>query len=110
MKNYKIITFDIKTTFLYENIKEDVYIYPPEGYNCKGKVFKLKKTLYGLKQAPLRWNIRFTNFLKEKNFTSLKNEQCIFKKNNEDLILGIYVDDGILIGNNSQEIEATINN
>jgi len=38
----------------------------------------------------------------------LKSEQCIFKKNNEDLILGIYVDNGILIGNDLQEIEETI--
>jgi len=108
IKNYKIITFDIKTAFLYGNIEEDVYMYPPEGYNCKGKVFKLKKALYGLKQASLSWNIRFTDFLKEKNFISLKSEQCIFKKNNGDLILGIYVDDGILIGNDLQEIEETI--
>jgi len=106
MKNYKIITFDIKTAFLYGNIEEDVYMYPLEGYNCKGKVFKLKKGLCSLKQASLRWNIRFTDFLKEKNFTSLKSEQCIFKKNNEDLILRIYV--GILIGNDLQKIEETI--
>jgi len=98
----------IKTAFLYGNVEENVYMYPPEGYNLKGKVFKLKKALYGLKQAPLRWNIRFTNYLREKNFESLKSEQCIFKSKDKELILGIYVDDGILIGNNIHEIKDTI--
>jgi len=51
MKNYKIITFDIKMAFFHGNIEEDVYMYQPEKYNCKGEVFKLKKVLYGLKQA-----------------------------------------------------------
>jgi len=57
-------------------------------------VFKLKKTLL---QALLQWNIRFTNFLREKNFESLKSEQYIFKSKDKELILRIYVDDGILI-------------
>jgi len=71
IKKYKLVTFDIKTAFLYGNVEENVYMYP-EGYNFKGKMFKLKKALYRLKQTPLRWNIRFTNFLTEKNFESLK--------------------------------------
>lgn len=108
IKNYKIMTFDIKTAFLYGNVEESIYMYPPEGYNCKDKVFKLKRALYGLKQAPLRWNIRFTDFLKEKNFKPLKSEQCIFRSINKDLILGIYVDDGIILGSDVREIEETI--
>lgn len=105
MKNYKIITFDIKAAFLYGDLTDEVYIYLPEGYDCKGKVFKLKKALYGLKQAPLRWNIKFTNFLKEKGFQSLESEQCLFTKKDCELIMAIYIDDGIIIGNNSSEIE-----
>jgi len=37
---------------------------------------KLKK-LYGLKQATFRWDKRFTDFLRKKNFKSLESEQCI---------------------------------
>lgn len=66
MKKYKFVTFDIKTAFLYGNTEEEIYMHPPEGYNCKDKIFKLKKAWYDLKQAPLRWNIRFTNFEREK--------------------------------------------
>lgn len=57
MKNYMITMFDIKTAFLYGALDEDVYMYPPDGYNGKDRVFKLKKALYGLKQAPLAWNV-----------------------------------------------------
>jgi len=100
-KQYKIISFDVKTAFLYGELEEDVYMYPPEGYNYKRKILKLKKALYGLKQAPLRWNIKFTDFLKEKGFIPLKSEQCLFKRIDNDMILSIYVDDGLLIGSNT---------
>lgn len=106
--NYKIVLFDIKTAFLYGELKDDIYVYPPEGYNEKEKLFKLKKALYGLKQAPLTWNKRFSDFLKKKGFQPLKTEQCLFKKTNGELILGIYVDDGIIIGNNTNEIRDLI--
>lgn len=54
LKNYTIITFDIKTAFLYGILDEDIYMYPPDGYKYKDKILKLKKALYGLKQAPLK--------------------------------------------------------
>nr|GEU90225.1 hypothetical protein [Tanacetum cinerariifolium] len=46
---------DIKTTFLYGPLKEEVYINQPDGFvdpYHPGKVYQLKKALYGLKQAP----------------------------------------------------------
>jgi len=70
-------------------------MYPPEGYNYKNKI--LKKAIYGLKQTPLRWNMRFMNFLIKKGFNSISSEQCLFKKKNNEIILGIYVDDGLLV-------------
>jgi len=100
-KECEIIIFDVKTAFLYGELEDEVYMYPPEGYNYKRKILKLKKALYGLKQAPLRWNIRFTNFLKEKGFIPIQSEQCIFKRSDSDIILSIYVDDGLLIGSNT---------
>lgn len=105
LKGYKATTFDIKTAFLYGVLEEELYMYPPEGYNKRGKLFKLKKALYGLKQAPLRWNIRFTTFLKTKGLKQLNSDQCLFKKDDGDIILGIYVDDGILIGKDQRKID-----
>lgn len=86
-------------------MNEEVYMQPPQGYNYEGKICKLKKALYGLKQAPMKWNQTFTAALKTKGLTPLKNEQCIFKNKFGTLILGIYVDDAILLGDNKEEMD-----
>lgn len=90
-------------------MKEDLYIYPPSGFEHPDKVLKLKKALYGLKQAPLCWNRKFTEFLQKLNFKQLENENCIFRNKRNSLILGIYVDDGIILGSNESEIEELLN-
>ena len=44
---------DMKLTFLYGVLEEEVYIEQPQGYEVKekeDKVLKLKKVLYGLKK------------------------------------------------------------
>lgn len=45
----------MKTAFLNGDIKENVYVSQPEGFEKVGqesKVYKLLKALYGLRQAP----------------------------------------------------------
>lgn len=76
----------------------------PDGYEGKNKVCKLKKALYGLKQAPMLWNKTFKSFLKLQGLYQLNTEQCIFKSKSNELILAIYVDDGIIIGKSEKEI------
>nr|GEV88448.1 hypothetical protein [Tanacetum cinerariifolium] len=49
---------DVKTTFLYGPLKEEVYVNQPDGFvdpYHPDKVYRLKKALYGLKQAPRAW-------------------------------------------------------
>lgn len=60
----------------------------------------MKKLIYGLKQAPVKFNKKLTTFLKKERMTQLKTEQYIFKSEFNSLILEIYVDDGIIIGQN----------
>jgi len=46
---------DVKTTFLYGNLEEEIYISQPTGFKTEGKehmICKLKKSLYRLKQSP----------------------------------------------------------
>nr|GEW05093.1 retrovirus-related Pol polyprotein from transposon TNT 1-94 [Tanacetum cinerariifolium] len=58
-KSFSGFQMDVKTAFLHGSLKEDVYLYQPEGFidvDHPSHVYKLKKALYGLKQAPRAWN------------------------------------------------------
>ncbi|GKC68036.1 putative ribonuclease H-like domain-containing protein [Tanacetum coccineum] len=49
---------DVKSTFLYGKIEEEVYVCQPLGFedpNFPNRVYKVEKELYGLHQAPRAW-------------------------------------------------------
>ncbi|GKA36656.1 retrovirus-related pol polyprotein from transposon TNT 1-94 [Tanacetum coccineum] len=57
-KNMIIYQMDVKTAFLNDELKEEVYVSQPEGFvdpDHLTYVYRLKKALYGLKQAPRAW-------------------------------------------------------
>ncbi|GJZ71339.1 retrovirus-related pol polyprotein from transposon TNT 1-94 [Tanacetum coccineum] len=57
---------DVKTTFLYGPLKEEVYVNQPDGFvdpYHPDQVYRLKKASYGLKQAPRAWYDEFSTFL-----------------------------------------------
>ena len=53
---------DVKTTFLYGDLNEEIYMMQLEGFIKHGKenlYCKLKKRFYDLKQAPRQWYLKF---------------------------------------------------
>ncbi|GJZ02852.1 retrovirus-related pol polyprotein from transposon TNT 1-94 [Tanacetum coccineum] len=65
-KSFTVYQMDVKTTFLYGPLKEEVYVNQPDGFvdpYHPEKVYRLKKALYGLKQAPIACNDELSNFL-----------------------------------------------
>ena len=53
---------DVKTTFLNDFLKEELYMIQSEGFvdlENADKVCKLQRSIYGLVQASRSWNIRF---------------------------------------------------
>nr|GEY15834.1 copia protein [Tanacetum cinerariifolium] len=78
-KSFTIYHMDVKITFLYGPLKEDVYVNQPDGFvdpYYPDKVYRLKKALYGLKQAPRAWYDELSNFLVCKGFS--KGELKLF--------------------------------
>ncbi|GJV42620.1 retrovirus-related pol polyprotein from transposon TNT 1-94 [Tanacetum coccineum] len=54
-KSFLVYQMDVKTTFLYGPLKEEVYVNQPDGFvdpYHPDQVYRLKKALYGLKQVP----------------------------------------------------------
>ncbi|GJY21437.1 retrovirus-related pol polyprotein from transposon TNT 1-94 [Tanacetum coccineum] len=65
-KSFTVYQMDVKTTFLYGPLKEEVYVNQPDGFvdpYHPDQVYRLKKALYGLKQAPRAWYDELSNFL-----------------------------------------------
>lgn len=107
--NHHILTFDVKTAFLYGELSEKVFMKVPKGYNKTEKVCLLKKALYGLKQAPLTWNKTFTQTMTDLGFKSIKNDRCVFVNKDKSVIIALYVDDGLVIGQDKENLKQILN-
>nr|GEW28658.1 Gag-Pol polyprotein [Tanacetum cinerariifolium] len=67
-----IYQIDVKTAFLNDELKEEVYVSQPEGFvdpNHLTHVYRLKMALYGLKQAPRAWYDTLSQFLLDNKFS-----------------------------------------
>nr|GEW50220.1 putative ribonuclease H-like domain-containing protein [Tanacetum cinerariifolium] len=97
---FMVYQMDVKRTFLYGSIEEEVYVYQPPGFedpDYPDKVYKVVKALYGLHQAPRAWYETLANYLLENGFQRGKIDQTLFtkKQKGDILLVQVYVDDTI---------------
>ena len=82
---------------------------PPPGFERDlGKVCRLVKSLYGLKQSPRAWFERFGKVMKKFGYSQSQGDNTLFFKHSSEgkkAILIVYVDDIIMTGDDSQELE-----
>jgi len=105
-QNLFLAQFDVKTAFLNGNLDEEIFMKQPEGFDdSSGRVCLLKRSLYGLKQSARCWNFKFVEILKNLDLTQAKTDPCIFIKNKNELILVIWVDDGLIAAQDKILIE-----
>ena len=102
-RGWCVYQLDVKSAFLYSELKEEVYIDQPEGYIKVGeedKVYRLKKSLYGLKQAPRAWFSRIESYFKKEGFKKSDYDHTLFFKKTENnlLVVSLYVDNLIFTG------------
>ncbi len=77
----EMVQLDIKTAFLYGELKETIYMRQPEGYVIPGReeeVCRLQRPIYGLKQSSNCWNNEFNKFLLQFGFLRSKYDPCVY--------------------------------
>nr|GFA48307.1 hypothetical protein [Tanacetum cinerariifolium] len=85
---FKLQKMDIKSTFLYGRIKEEVYVCQPLGFedlDHPEQVYKVVKALYGLYQAPRAWYETLAKYLLGNGFHKGQIDQTLFIKRQKGL-------------------------
>ena len=97
-KSHKRRVIDFTAAYLYGQLNEDLYLTPPDGWECKkGNVLKMERALYGTKQAGRSWYQLIKDYLmKAEGFTMCKSDNCIFYNTDHNMMILLYVDDAII--------------
>ncbi|GJZ64405.1 putative ribonuclease H-like domain-containing protein [Tanacetum coccineum] len=101
-----VYQMDVKSSFLYGTIDEEVYVSQPPGFvdpDHPTKVYKVVKALYGLHQAPRAWYATLSTFLEKHGYKRGTIDKTLFiKRDKKDIMLvQVYVDD-IIFGSTNK--------
>lgn len=102
-----LFQFDVASAFLQSPLVGELYVEQPPGFCVVGRerdVYRLHKCLYGLRQASRAWNDTFNDFLSAFGLVASEADPCVylFQSGKDFLIVALWVDDGLLICNNSE--------
>lgn len=106
--NYKIRFFDVEIAYLNGKLERTVYMDPPEGLNVEeGKVLHVTGSLYGLPEAGWCWYKKLMMILHKMKLKPCKADPSIFinKRNEKYIEVGIYVVDGVIVGESNEVID-----
>ena len=111
-EDLEIHQIGIKTAFQQGELDTEVYMVQPDGFIDEDKadhVCKLKISICGLKQAARCWNLVKDKFLKSSGYKCSGANPCLYIKSRKEesgnvkfVILALYVDDILLISNQSE--------
>jgi hypothetical protein len=107
-KGWSLHQMDVNNVFLHGDLQE-VYMEQPLGYvdqTHPNLVCKLKKALYDLKQAPTAWSDKIGRYLVTSGFQTSNADFSLYvkKTNYKIVVIVIYVDDLIIIGDSDVNI------
>ena len=113
MHGWNLHQMDIHNAFLHGDLFETVFMFQPPGFKDSSKphhVCRLKRAIYGLKQAPRAWFTALTAAITQLHFLQSKTDPSLFIYSTDahKCYLLVYVDDFIIIGNNSTFIDNVI--
>jgi hypothetical protein len=109
-KDWHVHHLDVKSAFLNGELAETVFVKQALGFAVKGaehKVLQLRKALYGLQQAPRAWNAKLDATLHALGFARCATEHVLYmrRQEKEELVIGVYVDDLIVTGAHTEDID-----
>ena len=110
-KDWHVHHLDVKSAFLNGELAKTVFVRQPPGFAVKGeehRMLRLCKTLYGLRQAPRAWNAKLDATLGELGFQWCETEHALYtrRRGKEELVVGVYVDDLIITGACTEDINS----
>jgi hypothetical protein len=98
---------DVKSAFLHGDLYEEIFMEQPPSFVIDSNlVCRLKKFLYGLKQDPQAWYANINIFFLRLSFKWCESDHRLYMlhTNGDTLIVDVYVDDLLIIGNNNDLI------
>ncbi|GJY20931.1 putative ribonuclease H-like domain-containing protein, partial [Tanacetum coccineum] len=103
-----VYQMDVKSAFLYDTIKEEVYVCQPPSFEdpqFPDKVYKVEKALYGLHQAPKAWYKTLSTYLIENGFRRGTIDKNLFikKVKGDILLVQVYIND-IIFGSTKKSL------
>jgi hypothetical protein len=106
---WELHQMDVKSAYLNGELDTPIYMTQPEGYVVAGKedhVCLLKKSLYGLKQAGRTWHHKIDIALKDRGFTALEADHCVYIRRIalSVIIIALYVDDLLIASSQLAEL------
>lgn len=109
VKGWEIHQLDVKNAFLHGSLSTLVYMQQPPSYTYQehpNYVCQLSRALYGLKQAPRAWFDRLSDYLLQHGFNCSITDPSLFICHSRHgvLMLLLYVDDMVIIGDNPTRI------
>ena len=103
--------FDVKTAYLYSDVKHKSYIEQPPhfevpGYPREDWVYELNKALYGRHDSGYLWYGTVRDKLLSLNFKKSYADQCVFLLEDQGkyIIVAVYVDDFLVSGKSLDDI------
>ncbi|KXZ41602.1 hypothetical protein GPECTOR_370g152 [Gonium pectorale] len=78
--DFEEVFLDVKTAFLYGELKETVYVDQPPGFVSGSDKCRLLRSLYGLRQAPRAWHAKLKTELTQLGFLPTSADAALFAR------------------------------
>jgi hypothetical protein len=103
----KIHQLDVKNAFLHGDLKEELYIQQPTGFEQPRKEIQICK----LKQGSRAWNSKLNSVLTKIGFTRSQTDPYVYTKRagRKMVLLAVYVDDILIFSNDDFATSSTKN-